>query len=178
MLATKEMHMSLKALITTIVLGTSSVALAAPVVRDHRTPAPTPVATIDHRNTIDINASAELRFGRPGYYPTPAPMPPTLSWISLANDAKVSGRTAIRVPQGTRAFTKLELRAQQGNTQIDRVLITFGNGQTQTVELNKRLSKFQSAISIDLNGSSRFITKVVLVGKSNGRRASVDVLAL
>jgi hypothetical protein len=174
------MHMSLKALITTIVIGTSSVALAAPVVRDHRTPAPTPVATIDHRNTIDINASAELRFGRPGYYPTPtpAPRPQPLSWVSLANDTKVNGRTAIKVAQGMRAFTKLELRAEQGNTKIDRVLITYGNGQTQTVDLDKRLSKVQSAISIDLNGSSRFITKVVLVGKSNGRRASVDVLAI
>lgn len=176
MLATKEMHMSLKALITTIVLGSSSVALAAPVVRDHRTPAPAPITTIDHRNTIDINASAQLRFGRPGYHPAPRPQP--LSWVSLANDTKVNGRTAIKVAQGTRAFTKLELRAQQGNTKIDRVLITYGNGKTQTIDLNKRLSKFQSAVSIDLNGSSRFVTKVVLVGKSNGRRASVDVLAI
>lgn len=170
--------MSLKALITTIVLGTSSVALAAPVVRDHRTPAPAPapITTIDHRSTIDINASADLRFGRPGYYPAPRPLP--LSWVSLANDTKVNGRTAIKVSHSTRAFTKLELRAQQGNTKIDRVLITFGNGQTQTIALNKRLSKFQSAVSIDLAGNTRFISKVVLVGKSNGRRASVDVLAI
>jgi hypothetical protein len=181
------MHMSLKALITTLVLGSSSVALAAPVVRDHRThePAPTRISSgsVDHRSSIDIYATADISVRpRPTPMPpAPAPMPPQLSWVLLANDAKVAGRTTIKIAQGTRAFTKLELRAQgNGNAQIEKVLITFGNGQTQTVNVHKRLSKYDSSFSIDLTGNTRFISKVVLVGKGNaGRRgASVDVLAI
>jgi hypothetical protein len=170
------MNMSLKALIATLVIGSSSVALAAPVVRDHRTDyAP----TIDHRNAIDINASADIRFQH-AQRPV-RPMPPVYvapTWVTLANDMQVNGRTSIKVAPTARQFTKLELRAEKGNTSIDKVMIVFGNGRSQVVDLKTKLGKRDGSVSIDLTGNARSIERIVLVGRSNGRRASVDVLAI
>ncbi len=164
--------MKIKALITTLVLGSSSLALAAPVyqapytaptVRDHRPPAPAPV-------------------------PAPAPAPqygygwqkPVARPVVLANDTRVNGRSSIKVAPSTRMFTKLELKAQNGRTDLDRVLITFGNGQTQLVQLAGKLSGILSAnksLTIDLNGGARNIKSVTLIGSSN-RRSSIDIVAV
>jgi hypothetical protein len=181
------MNMSLKALITTLVIGSSSVALAAPAVsygptvRDHRD---SDSRVSDHRNAIDITASADIRFQQaqrpvrpmPPVYTPPVYVAPT--WVTLANDMQVNGRTSIKVAPTARQFTKLELRAEQGNTSIDKVMIVFGNGRSQVVDLKTKLGKRDSSISIDLNGNARSIERIVLVGRSNGRRASLDVLAI
>ena len=106
--------------------------------------------------------------------PTSAP----LTWVTLANDMQVSGRTAIKVAPTARPFSKLELRAEKGNTSIDKVMIVFANGRSQIVNLDARLGKRDSVVSIDLDGNTRSIDRIVLVGRSNGRRASLDVLAI
>jgi hypothetical protein len=137
--------MNIKAIVATLVLGSSSLAVAAPVVRDHR----------DHTS-----------------YFRPAPRPRA---IVLAQATRLQGRDVIRVTD-QRAFTKLELRSQSGRTQLDKVLITFGNGQSQVIDCNKTLTGSES-FSIDLVGNARNIKKLVLVGKS-GRRAALDVIAI
>lgn len=101
-----------------------------------------------------------------------APKPPTM----LASSTRVNGRDTIKVNDYLRAFNKLELRARSGRTDLDKVVITFGNGKTQTINCNRVLQNNQS-FTIDLKGDQRNLKKVVLVGKS-GRRASLDVLAL
>ena len=149
--------MRIKALITALVIGSSSVALAAPgpVVRDHR--------AVSARYDGHGNA----RFGF-------RPMP--LRWVTLANDTHLSGRAFIKVAPSARKFTKLELRADKGNTQIDKVLIQFANGRTQVVEQNARLTSGKP-VTIDLKGEARSIDRIVLVGRSTPW-ASLDVLAL
>jgi hypothetical protein len=76
-------------------------------------------------------------------------------------------------------YTKLTLESQRGRTDIERVLITFGNGQRQVVDLrgkqNGKLSGSQS-LTIDLDGGARYIKSVMVIG-SSGRRASLDILA-
>lgn len=160
--------MNIKALITTIVLGSTSIAAAAPTVRDHRT----------HSTQIDARAKIDMGNGRVFTRPQIRPLPQPLTWVTLANNAQVNGRAAIRVPQSARKFTKLELRADQGRTSIDKVMIVFGNGRTQVVDLDAKLTKNKPSVSIDLAGNTRQIERIVLVGKSNGRKASVDVLAI
>lgn len=147
--------MNIKAIVTTLILGSSSLALAAPTVRDHRTPAP----------AFQPVYQAPVR-------PAPRPM---IKPVVLKNDARIQGRDVIRV-NTTRAFTKLELRSQSGRTQLDKVLITFSNGQSQVVDCNKTLNGNET-FSIDLAGNARNIKKIVLVGKS-GRRAALDVIAV
>lgn len=146
--------MNIKALITTLVLGSSSVALAAPTIRDHRAPVAAPVqAAFWHR-------------------PAPRPMYP----VTLASSQNVKGRELIRVSSTQRAFTKLELRSKAGRTKLDKVMITFGNGRTQLIDCNAVIKKGQT-YSIDLKGNTRNIKSITLVGKS-GRRALLDVLAV
>ena len=57
-------------------------------------------------------------------------------------------------------------------------MIIFGNGQRQVVELDAKLNKKSPNVSIDLQGDTRNIDKIVVIGKTNGRNASIDVLAL
>ncbi|HEX5060242.1 MAG TPA: hypothetical protein VFV99_12825 [Kofleriaceae bacterium] len=162
--------MKIKALVTCLVLGSSSLALAAPSyttpyaapnVRDHRQlpPAPAPVAQY------------QGQFG----WQKPLARP-----VLLADNTRVNGWSNINVAQGTRAFTKLELKANSGKTDLDRVMITFGNGQRQVVSLRGKLDGKINAgksLTIDLDGNGRFIKSVMLIG-SSGRRASIDVVAV
>jgi hypothetical protein len=175
--------MSLKAIITTILLGTSSLAAADTgyvTVRDHRTqplPAPAPI----------YQAPA------PVYQVQPAPpayqqaesykaswirhiVQPVAQPVTLASSQRLNGREIIKVNESLRAFTKLELRAKSGRTNVDKVVITFGNGQTQTIDCNRTLQANESFM-VGLQGNQRNIKRIVLVGKS-GRRASLDVLAV
>jgi hypothetical protein len=144
--------MKIKALITTLILGSSSVALAAPAVRDHRAP------------VVAQNYA--------WHRPAPRPMYP----VTLASAQKVSGREVIRVSPAQRAFTKLELRSTAGRTKLDKVMITFANGGTQLIDCNQLLSGRQT-YSIDLKGNNRNIKSITLVG-SSGRRAALDVVAV
>jgi len=163
--------MNIKALITTLVLGSSSLALAAPAypaVRDHRLPAP--IVTEPAPLPAPV-VNAQFHAGAIWHKPIARP-------VLLANDTRVNGRANINVAQ-TRTYTKLTLESQRGRTDIERVLIVFGNGQRQLVDLrgkqNGKLSGNQS-LTIDLEGGARYIKSVMVVG-SSGRRASIDVIA-
>lgn len=165
--------MKINALIATLVLGSSSIALAdhAPTVRDHRTPIarplPAPIAQpapVTQVTPMPYQGSFGLRWQRPAR--------PLL----LANDTHLAGRALIQVPSSARAFTNLELRSNNGRTSIDRVLITFGNGQRQFLSLNKVVNG-KNTVTIDLPGGSRNIKSVMLIGNSN-RRATIDVVAV
>ena len=164
--------MNIKALITTLVLGSSPLAFA-----DHYegsyTPAPAQVtapAVRDHRMLP----------------PTPAPVPvqdygygwhkPALQPVLLADNARVAGRALINVPASTRAFTKLELKSNSGRTSIDRVVIVFGNGQRQVARLGSIVNG-KGSLTIDLDGGARNIKTIMLIGNS-ARRGSIDVLAV
>jgi len=159
--------MKIKALVTALVLGSSSLALAAPgystPVRDHRQPAPLPAP-----------APAPKPYYGPGW------QKPILRPVLLANGKRVDGRALINVSSANRMFTKLELKAQNGRTNLDRVLIVFGNGQRQVVTLTGRqqgLINANKSVTIDLAGGARNIKSVTLIG-SSGRRASIDVAAV
>ena len=149
--------MKLKALVTLLVLGSSSLALAdsyGPAVRDHRAP---PVAQ--------------------AFWRKPAPQ---LRPVLLADNAKISGWSMINV-SNNRAFTKLTFSAASGKTDLDRVMITFGNGERQVVSLRGKLDGKINAgksVTIALDGrGSRFIKSIMLVGTS-GRRGSIDIVAV
>jgi len=144
--------MKLKATIIALVLGSSSVAFAAPTFEqayEHR--------TLPSLGTGFLSHVVEK----------PAPM-------VLANDTHL-GRATINVAT-PRPFNKLELRSSEGRSTIDRVLIQFGNGRTRTVKLD-RIVDGKKTITIDLPGDSRLIKRIVVIGSSK-RHASVDVFAM
>jgi hypothetical protein len=164
--------MKIKALVTMLVLGSSSMALAdsyGPAVRDHRAPVTTLPAPVQAPVV-----QGKFQFGLGRYRQQ------LLRPVLLANNTKISGWSTISVPTASRAFTKLELRANTGHTDIDRVMITFGNGQRQVVSLRGKADgkiTARKSLTIDLDGGARNVKSVMLIGTS-GRRASIDVLAV
>ena len=172
--------MNLKALITTLVLGSSSVAMAhpvpAPIVREHRAP------IADDYWTVPANPA-------PVYQPMHRPMPPQpapvyepafhrSSWVTLASVNRiVDGRMSFRVGPAGERFSTLMLQNQAGKALISRVLIQFANGRTQVVEVNQYLNAANPTITIDLEGRARKIAKVTVIGR-NARQSAYRVLAI
>ena len=161
--------MKIKALVTALVLGSSSVALAdhtvaqapQPMVRDHRAPIAQPLKPVAPVQQQPAYGYGWQRFARPQL---------------LVDNAHLAGRTLVSMPASYRAFTKLELRSNNGRTSIDRVVITFGNGQRQVIALGATVTG-KNSVKIDLPGGSRNIKSVMLLGNSH-RRATIDVLGV
>ena len=151
--------MKISALVTSLILGISSVAAAAPG------------APAVHANPV-----AASRFAPPMYRPQHRPVRWTL--LDTSRPSRF-GRTVIDVQSNAR-FTKLKLEATRGVPVIDKVMITYGNGRTQTIEVDKRLGGFNPAMSstvLDLGGNfGRQISKIVILSKS-GARASYSISA-
>lgn len=133
--------MKMKLLVTGLVLGLSSMAFAAP---------------------------SELPRERPrdDFYTHHHPMQ---EWTTLSSGRLLSGKQQIRV-RSSDAFTKLKLEAAgRGSMVVDKIVITFGNGQKQVVDLDKRLTP-RDPVLIDLDGNARRIRKIVVYGGNrNGR---------
>jgi hypothetical protein len=142
--------MSLKALITTLVLAaTSTAALADPMPRDHREPtaqldrrAPTS-DMVFHKRPVVISSSTSLARGRD----------------VINTNAKVRS---------------LELVALKGATKIGAVTIKFANGTSQKLLLDRTLAP-NAPLTIDVQGGTRNVVGIVFSGTST-RRASFEVL--
>lgn len=143
--------MSIKGFIAALVLGTSSIAAAA-----------TPAQPIEHATLPPLGVGF-LRH----VVEAPAPM-------VLANDTRVAGSFAISKISTLRPFSKLELRANDGRTTVDRVVLHYANGKTRIVKL-KRAVYGSKAVTIDVADASA-IKRIVVVGSSK-RGSSIDVFA-
>lgn len=146
------------ALVTTLVLGASSAALAAPGWRDN--------------SQGPANDRPGERFTRPAFRPS-IPV-----WQTLESSGSLArGRDFINVSTTTR-FSKLKLEATgRGSIHIDKLVIVFGNGQKQVVNVNKTLGRRSGETVIDIDGRSRNIDKVMVLGRG-GYRASYSLAAL
>ena len=142
----------ISALVTALVLGASSAAMAAP----------------GYGSFGPANDRAPM--GRP-FRPIPQ------SWVTLESSGSLArGRDFVNVSTNTR-FSKLKLEAQRGSLFIDKLVITFANGQRQVVELDKTIGARSGGTVIDLDGRSRQISRIMVVGKG-GWRGSYTVAAL
>ena len=154
----------LSALVATLVLGVSSAAIAAPSYGAPRPapqpaykPAPAPLVIRDHRDHRIVR-------------PMPAPV-----WKQLA--ASQLGRTQTIAVNRAAWYSTLKLEATRGTTYVDRVVITFANGRTQTVSVRKNLGVHGPAAVIDLAGDKRQIAKIQILGKG-GFRSGYKLLAV
>ncbi|HEY4180291.1 MAG TPA: hypothetical protein VGM90_25790 [Kofleriaceae bacterium] len=96
-------------------------------------------------------------------------------WTLLDTQSGRAPRNVINVSSSQR-FTKLQIKATQGSVAIDKVVVTFGNGRTQTIDLNERISAGERGAQIDLSSNSRQITKIVVMAKGRAM-SSYQVLA-
>jgi len=138
--------LKLKAALVSLVLGSSSVALASPGV------------------TFTANAQASFSFGpeiRDHRAPTSYGMPAQLSWIQLSAPSLLRGRAVVR-PQLAR-ISNLRLQASRGATYIQSVELRFRNGTTQMLPVNRWLTS-----TIDLSvRNGRTIDSITVVGSAN-----------
>lgn len=186
--------MQLKALITTLVLGSSSLAMAhpvsapvpAPIVRDHRAP---DALQDDCGPAVQPMPPQPAPVYQPVYQPMPpqsAPVyqppvyqPPVYhaSWTVLGGVNRiVDGAMSFRVGRTGQQFSTLKLESEGGKSLIQRVLIQFANGRTQTIEVNQYLTSSNPTIKLDLEGRTRAIAKVTVIGR-NARSSAYRVLA-
>ncbi len=144
--------MNLKALITALVVaGTSTAALADPVVRDHR----------------EGDVSAQVRDHRDHDLPTRP------SWMVIASQSQLAhGRDVIAT--NTR-IASVKLVARKGVTTIHTITIKFANGATQKLRVNQTLAPNARPLTFALDGGLRSVTRIVVTGSSS-RRASFEVL--
>src|SRR5262245_33120848 len=154
--------MNLKALITTLVLGTSSVALAQPVsfgasaqvdarfgyttsgpaIRDHRPAEPMRPVVVQAQPQVDDCANVKIGAKGSAYTGPVGYASPNGGWIALTQPTKI-GHTGEEISIGADngRFHTLQLVANAGVTSIKSVVIQFTNGQVQRVDLDKNLDK-------------------------------------
>ena len=151
------------ALVTTLILGASSAALAAPGWADNS------VGPANDRAPMG-------RPFRPEYRPELRPTIP--QWTTLeASGSLARGRDFINVSTSAR-FSKLKLEATgRGSIYIDKLVIVFGNGQKQVVNVDQRLNGRTGPAVIDVDGRARHIDKVMVLGRG-GYRATYSLAAL
>lgn len=160
--------MTIKAILASLVLGSSSIALASPsvtlsagaeasygaVVRDHRAPVAEPVAS-------------------PVPYPGEAGWhgqwkPPVYRPVTLASGVRLAGRATIPVGAQAGRFDTLQISAATGRTSIKQVYIQFDNGQSQLVRGLDRTLAGNRSLTIDLDGNHRAIRRIVVFGSPLG----------
>jgi hypothetical protein len=149
--------MNLKTILVSLVLGSSSIALAAPLASAAPAPAAQPSAI--------YNKDGQSWRGIPK---PPVFRPP----VTLANSMRLtSGRASIAVGSQAGKFDTLQLTASAGKTFIKQVTVQFNNGQSQVVGLNRTLDGNDS-LTVDLAGNHREIRKIVVTGNElpTGRR--------
>src|SRR5688500_13871242 len=125
--------MNIKAIVASLVLGSSSVAMAAPSV--------TVSATVHGEyGTPIVRGHREHRPSRPIMRPPVVQpvrwtLPPVYRPVMLANELSFSGTASDRrfITVGAQAgrFEQLEIRGTAGRTFIKQVYVQFDNGQEQ-----------------------------------------------
>jgi hypothetical protein len=154
--------MNLKAIIASLVLGSSSLAMASP--------------------DVTISASAKASYGTPvrgRIEPAPQPifardglwrgdrrLPPVYRPVVLASNMHFAndGRTFIKVGPQQGRFGTLQISAARGRTFIKQVYVEFENGQSQVIRNLDRTLVGNQALTLDLDGNRRNITRIVVYG--------------
>jgi hypothetical protein len=151
----------LTALITTLVLGASSIAAADTAVAFQASaklrPAPAVIPARDHR----IGTTAV-----PSMYRAP--------WVALSQPLMLdnNGRNAIRLATPSR-YSQLRLQSTAGRSFVDSVIVRFADGSRQEIQVNKTLDA--RAPMVNLNISNRASVERVVIKGSTNRRASVQL---
>lgn len=191
--------MNIKALVTTLILGTSSVAMAkpvtvvsasahaelsygstrpaprtlpAPIVRDHRTTQPVIV-------NPPVSQAVDQRRGgwrneRPIYQPVPRPRLIASSLAFNTDTRKMLSGDFGRI--GT-----LRIDNNRGRTLITQVVVKFTNGQKQVIRNINRTLSGNEALSITLDGGGRrSVGRIVVYGQdlNNGFRSDPGEFAV
>ncbi len=149
----------LKVAIMSLVLGTSSLALARPA----------QVRADGWRERQELRIDRDHASGQRTYRPT---------WVALSGATTLRrGRDVIAVGVDQGRFTQLRFQATEGRSAIERVFIRFGDGHWQVAELGARLDAGTPIVEVPLDGLRRNIDQIIVIG-SSGRRGSFQVFGI
>jgi len=181
--ANKETVMNIKAIIASLVLGSSSLAVAAPavtVVRDHHVVVEAPVsAQVYVRPAPVYQRPAPIFTPAQPVYTRPAAQNP--GWwrapVTLASGVRFANldRATINVGRQAGLFGSLQISATSGRNLIKLVNIVFADGTHQTVRNLDRTLIGNQSMTLDLDGDRRAIRSITVYGSdlNNGWRRSV-----
>ena len=149
--------MTTKLLLASLVLGSSTLAMAAPATQVTVTENAAGTTTVirDHRGPVIWHGPA---------YPT----------ITLAADRTlINGRAVIDVGRQAGRFATLTVAADGGRTYVQRVVVKFADGERQVMNHVDRTLVGSDALILDLHGDRRAIASVAVFGREldNGFRA-------
>jgi len=185
----------MKALITLLLVSTSSVALARPAtIRDHRDNAPimsdgyvapvqaAPAQVRDHRTPTvapSLSITSSMTFA-PDYNPMRFRM---MRPVTLANDVTIMrmrnrDHRPLRIDIDSRhgGFKHLRFDRTDGRLHIDSIVVMYESGHSQTFTIDQTLSARMPSLTIDLD--RRVVTGVYIYGMTHKGRAQFDVIGL
>lgn len=178
--------MNIKAIIASLVLGSSSVALASPsvtvsataqgsygttVVRDHRIDDNCNDPAVSYPATQPISFGDDHGYRNDRHVWRGERMPPVYRPVTLASGLHFAGdgRKFITVGSEAGRFETLQISAAGGRTFIKQVYVQFENGQEQVIRnLDQTLVGDQS-LTLDLDGNRRAIRRIVVYGNDLAR---------
>ncbi len=195
--------MNLKAIIASLVLGSSSVALAEPALTVSA-PSVTVSATIHATSGYRAPVVRERRYTQRPPILQPAPVVVTQSppiwnptpvvthsppiWnpaprsVTLAQNLAFAadGRKFITVGAEAGSFKALTIEASGGRTFIKQVYVQFDNGQEQVVRNLDRTLVGNASLTLDLDGNRRAIRRIVVYGTNldNGIRHEANAFTV
>jgi hypothetical protein len=170
--------MNIKLILASLVLGSSSIALAAPGVTVTTESYGSPIVR-DHRGDADEYTRAPV--AQPVAQPVPSgiyrigwhpgweggqPLPPVYRPVTLASGLHLAANSQTQINVGAQLgrFGTLQINATGGRTVVRKVYVQFANGQEQIVRnLNRTLTGNES-LTLDLDGGRRALQRVIVYG--------------
>ena len=172
----------LTAILTTLVLGTSSIAMAqpssyTPMRYDDRYDDRFDDRVDDHDHDDWRDHRSDRGWDRRDRERTDVPRRYRSSWISLAEPMQLSyGRDSIDVRRrGT--FTQLRLQTVAGASYVHRVIVRFGDGSRQVVDVRGVIDPRSRMLQFLLDGNNRRIDRITVIGRSE-RGAAIQVFGI
>jgi hypothetical protein len=174
--------MNTKAILASLILGSSSLAIAAPAapgvsvstesygaadIRDHRADtttyygrpaAPTVIQPIDYRDHRD---GWNQGGGWNGQW-----MPPQYRAVTLASNLRLAANSQTTISVGAQLgrFSKLEIKPTSGRTLVRQVYVQFADDQVQILRNVNRSLTGNDCLTVDLDGDRRAIKRVIVYG--------------
>lgn len=153
----------LKALVATAILGSSTLAAAQPVLRDHR--------EFDDRSGYDAQYNNDGRYdvdrGEAQRFRERHRGP-----VMLARNLELDRRQPAFIRLDGR-MSQLRLDADDGRVFIDSIVMTYADGQTQTISVRQRLNDRSQPLTINVDSRA---TGMYIYGMS--RRGSLDIVGI
>jgi hypothetical protein len=145
--------MSIKALLVTAILGSSTVALAQPVVRDHRDDSSYD-NDYDRRvdesyrdrdqsydDRYDDHRGDRSRFRR---------RPVVLAQNVVLSSGRDQEPAFVQLDNRLRGISRLQLRLEEGRAYVDSVFVLFDDGHRESIAVDQMISPREPMLNIDL----------------------------